>query len=211
VSVEIKLCGLRTPDAIAAAARHRATHIGLMFYKPSPRAIDFDLAQGLVVGAASTLVCVGVFVDPEDDLLETAIAAAKLQVVQLHGSESLDRVIDIRRRFGLPVWKAQGVRTSADVAGARHYETVADLLLFDAKSDGKLPGGTGIRFDWRLLEGLRLACPWGVSGGLDADTVAEAVRSLRPSLVDVSSGIEAAPGVKSIDKIAAFCQAARTA
>jgi phosphoribosylanthranilate isomerase len=157
---------------------------------------------------------VGVFVDPDDSLL--AAASPALTILQLHGAETPQRLAEIKARFGLPVWKALGVRTSADVAAARAFDAAADLLLFDAKppttaaSDDMLPGGMGLRFDWRLLGGQRWSVPWGLSGGLDASNVAGAIRELRPALVDVSSGVEDAPGKKSVARIEQFLKASRS-
>ena len=152
---------------------------------------------------------VGVLVDPTDDLIDTLIAAGGMQIVQLHGRETPERAASIRQRTGLEVWKVISVKTAADLATGSAYAGAADFLLYDAKTpDGAiLPGGMGLRFDWKLLADHRPPMPWGLSGGLDAENVAQAIRLTGAPLVDVSSGIESAPGVKDVDKIAAFCKA----
>jgi phosphoribosylanthranilate isomerase len=211
--ITIKICGLSTPDSVAAALTGGATHIGFVFFPKSPRNVTAELATGLSAGLPSRIGRVGVFVDPDDALLASVVGAGAINIIQLHGAETPHRIADVKARFGLPVWKAVGVRTSADLDAARAFEGEADLLLFDAKpptsaaSDTQLPGGMGLRFDWRLLEGRRWQCPWGLSGGLDASNVAAAIQTLRPALVDVSSGVEDAPGVKSVVKIEAFLKA----
>ena len=151
---------------------------------------------------------VAVLVDPDDMLVDQLIAAAGIQILQLHGAETPARVAQLRARTGLDVWKVISVKTAADLAAGQAYAGAADLLLYDAKTpDGALPGGMGHRFDWSLLAGHRAALPWGLAGGLNPDNVAEAIRSTGAPLVDVSSGVESAPGVKDVDKIAAFCKA----
>ncbi len=210
----VKICGLSTPDSVHAALVHGATHVGFVFVANSPRNVTIEQAAGLSVGVPQSVERVGVFVDPDDALLTAAVEARAISVIQLHGVETPGRLTALKQRFGLPVWKAVGVRTSADVYAARHFDGVADLLLFDAKpptaaaSEAQLPGGTGLRFDWRLLTGKRWHSAWGLSGGLDADNVAAAISDLGPALVDVSSGVEDAPGRKSVAKIEAFLKAA---
>jgi len=207
----IKICGLSTPASIAWAAAARASHVGFMFYPPSPRAVTLDQARGLRTAVPAGIAAVGVFVDPDDALLAAACDGLHLDAIQLHGHEPPGRVADVRRRFGVPVWKAVGVRTAADIAASAVHGEVADLVLYDARppaaGTAALPGGNGLRFDWHLLADQPPQRPWGLAGGLDADSVADAVRLLRPWVVDVSSGVEEAPGVKSQAKIAAFCQA----
>jgi phosphoribosylanthranilate isomerase len=215
---DAKICGLSTPEAVQAAIAGEASHIGFVFFPESPRNVSLDLAAGLAQRAPVRRV--GVFVDADDALLGAAIAAAGLHAVQLHGSETPERVAAVKRRFGVEVWRGLGVRTSADLDAARAFEGVADLLLFDAKPPmpqagsspaESLPGGNGVRFDWRLLEGRRWRTRWGLSGGLDASTVADAIRLTQAPLVDVSSGVEDAPGQKNAAKIRAFLAAARQA
>jgi phosphoribosylanthranilate isomerase len=217
--VQVKICGLTTHESLDAAVRFGASHVGLVFFDRSPRNITPEQALGLAAHVPMSVQRVGVFVDPDDALLDATAGASSLTGIQLHGAETLARIADLKARFGLPVWKAIGVRTSSDLDAARAYEAVADLLLFDAKppkpaasddmSKGCLPGGLGTRFDWRLLDERRWKIPWGLSGGLDASTVAIALRDLRPDLVDVSSGVEDAPGQKSVVKIEQFLKATR--
>jgi phosphoribosylanthranilate isomerase len=149
-------------------------------------------------------------VDPTDETLAELAQTGALTALQLHGKETPERAAAIRQRFGLPVWKAISVKTRADVEASKAYAGAADLLLFDAKTPegAALPGGMGVRFDWTLLRGAPLSMPWGLSGGLGVDNVAEAIWVTKAPLVDVSSGVESAPGIKSVDKITAFCNAA---
>ncbi len=206
--VDVKICGLSTRATVDAAVAAGASHVGFVFFAASPRHVSADAAAALGREIGAT-IRVGVFVDPDDDLLDRAAPA--LDAVQLHDTDPA-RVTAIRARLGLPVWRAVGVAGAGDIrdalAGGR-----GDRLLFDAKAPrgSALPGGNGVRFDWRLLAGIDVGGPWGLSGGLDAATVGEAVRTARPPLVDVSSGVEEAPGVKSVSKIKAFVAAARAA
>lgn len=205
----IKICGLSTPDTVGAAVRAGASHIGFVHFAKSPRHVDAAQIAALAAIAPAHMEKVGVVVDPTDDLLADLTGGGALTALQLHGKESPQRVAAIRQRFGLPVWKAISVKTRADIDAATAYVGAVDLLLFDAKTpDGAaLPGGMGMRFDWTLLRGLSIPMPWGLSGGLSADNAAEAVRITDAPLVDVSSGVESAPGIKSVDKIMAFCKA----
>ena len=207
----VKICGLSTTETVDAAVSAGATHIGFVFFAKSPRNIDPDHARALGNRVSRHVSRVGVFVDPADDLLDRAVAAS-LDILQLHGTASSRRAA-IAARYSLPVWSAAGVASRADVAAAVADSSGAELLLFDAKapSDATLPGGNGVSFDWRVLAGVAPGRAWGLSGGLDAGNVGEAVRGVRPALVDVSSGVEDAPGVKSAAKIKAFIEAVRTA
>ncbi len=204
----IKICGLSTPDTVGAAVRAGASHVGFVHFLKSPRHVDAERIQALAAAVPSHVERVAVLVDPDDPLLMTLKQTGALSAFQLHGKESPERVADVRAAFGLPVWKAIPVKTRADIDASRAYAGAADRLLFDAKTpDGTLPGGMGIRFDWSLLADAAIAAPWGLSGGLSIDNVAEALRITRAPLVDISSGVEDAPGVKSVDKIMAFCKA----
>ncbi|MGF7169110.1 phosphoribosylanthranilate isomerase [Sphingobium xanthum] len=207
--VAIKICGLTTIETIDAAVRAGASHVGLNYFPKSPRYLSPDRVGIIAPRIPAHVKRVGVLVDPDDNLLDALIVAGGLQVVQLHGQEAPGRVAAIRQRTGLEVWKAISVKTAADLAAGGAYAGAADLLLYDAKTpDGAaLPGGMGMRFDWSLLAGHRASGPWGLSGGLDPENVAEAIRITGAPLVDVSSGVESAPGVKDVDKIAAFCKA----
>ena len=204
----IKICGVSTPDTVGAAVRAGASHVGFVHFAKSPRHVEADQIKALA-DYVRTVERVGVLVDPSDEILGELMATGVLTALQLHGAESPQRVAAIRQQFGLPVWKAIPVKTRADIAAADRYAGAADMLLFDAKTpDGAaLPGGMGLRFDWTLLRGLNIATPWGLSGGLSPDNAAEAVRITGARLIDVSSGVESAPGIKSVDKIMAFCKA----
>ena len=206
----IKICGITAGDALDAAIAGRADHVGFVFYPPSPRNLSFDDARSLGRRAANHVGRVGLFVDPDDALLAQAVDAGALTAIQLHGGETPARSAQVRARFGLPVWKVLPVASTSDVARAAGYRDAADLILFDAKTPkGALPGGMGLKFDWALVASHRGPLPWGLAGGLTPDNVAEALRITGAPLVDTSSGVESAPGVKDSDKIAAFCRAAR--
>lgn len=204
---EIKICGITGAAALDAAIAARADHVGLVFFAPSPRNLAFSEAAALAGRVAGRAGKVGVFVDPSDDLLAQAIASAGLDALQLHKVGAARRAA-IRARFGLPVWAVVAVGTRADVE-ARVEQ--ADRVIFDARTpgDAALPGGMGLKFDWTLLAGVRLALPWGLAGGLNSVNVAEAIALTGAPLVDTSSGVETAPGVKDPALIDAFCSAAR--
>ncbi|MBO9575199.1 MAG: phosphoribosylanthranilate isomerase [Sphingobium sp.] len=207
--VGIKICGLSTPETLDAALKGRASHIGFNHFERSPRYVTPQRLAELAPRVPPAVVRVGVLVDPDDTLIDSVVAAGGLQVLQLHGKETPDRVAAVRARTGLKVWKVLSIKTATDLAAGQTYAGVADFLLYDAKTPegSALAGGMGLRFDWTLLAGHRAPLPWGLAGGLDPDNVAEAIRMTGASLVDVSSGVESAPGVKDVDKIAAFCKA----
>ena len=209
----VKICGLSTVETLAAALDVRADRVGFVFYPKSPRHVSIDQAVTLAAVARGRAAIVALTVDAEDDALEAIVAAIEPDMLQLHGRESPDRVAAIRARFGRPVIKAIGVSTAQDLATASDYAVVANELLFDAKppAGAKLPGGNGVAFDWRILAALDLDIPFMLSGGLTPDTVGEAVRITRAPAVDVSSGVESAPGIKQPELIAAFVAAARAA
>lgn len=192
-----------------AALAGGAAWLGFVFFPKSPRDVAPDVVAGLVQRVPDRIGRVGVFVDPDDALIAHAVAG-DLTALQLHGSESPERVAAVKARFGLEVWKAIPVRTRADLGGVARYRGAADRILYDAKppKGAELPGGMGMRFDWRLLEGFDHPLPWLLSGGLDAGNIAEAVAITGARALDVSSGVESAPGVKDVDKIAAFLQSA---
>lgn len=210
MTTRIKICGVKTPDALEAAIAARADYVGFNFFPPSPRYVSPREVAPLAERAGSRIVKVGVFVDPDDAFLAEHVGAGALDAIQLHGQETPQRAAQVASRFGLPVWKALPVSGEADVARARDYAGAAALILFDAKTPkGALPGGMGLRFDWSLLAGYRGPLEWGLAGGIGPGNVAEAIAETGAPLVDVSSGVESAPGVKDVDKIAAFCKAAR--
>ncbi len=211
-SPAIKICGIASPAALDAVIAARADYAGLVFFPPSPRNVTLADAAALGARAAGRIRRVGLFVDADDALLADAVAAASLDAIQLHGKEPPERAAQLRARFGLPVWKALSIASADDVARAAAYVGAVDLVLFDAKTPkGTLPGGMGLSFDWSLLSAWKAPCAWGLAGGLTADNVAEAVRRTGAPLVDASSGVESAPGVKDADKVAAFCAAVRSA
>jgi phosphoribosylanthranilate isomerase len=209
--VAVKICGLTDTAALDAAVEGGARYLGFVFYPPSPRALSIERATELARGAPADRIKVGVFVDPDDDLLDQTLAQVPLEALQLHGVESPERVRAIKARTGRAVIKALKVAEPEDLAQVAAYAAVADLLLFDAKpprEPGRLPGGNGLCFDWRLLRDLRLARPWLLSGGLSAGNLEAAVTLCRAPAVDVSSGVERRPGIKDPVKILEFLRLA---
>jgi phosphoribosylanthranilate isomerase len=211
MSLIVKICGLSTPATLDAALAAGSDMVGFVFFPASPRHVDLDTARILGRQAKGRAVKVALSVDADDALLANSIDALQPQILQLHGQESVSRIRDIKQKFGLPVMKALAVATKADLAALPGYAAVCDRILFDAKppKDATRPGGLGEPFDWHLLEGLNLALPFLVSGGLDASNVAEALRITRAGGVDISSGVESAPGIKDPDMIRDFIRAAR--
>ena len=207
----IKICGINSAAALDAAVSARAEFAGLVFFAPSPRNLSLNEAARLGAQAAGRIGKVGLFVDADDRTIAEAVEAAGLDALQLHGRETPVQVARLRARHGLPVWKALAVTQRDDLRGMADYSGAADLILFDAKTPegSALPGGQGLVFDWTLLGGYRGSLPWGLAGGLSPDNVGEALRITQAPLVDVSSGVESAPGVKDVDRIAAFCKAAQ--
>jgi phosphoribosylanthranilate isomerase len=206
----IKICGITTADTLDAAIAARADYVGFNFYPPSPRYLAQSKAPALAAQAAGRIVRVGLFVDAADEPIAEAVAAASLDALQLHGDETPERAARLRARFGLPVWKVIPVAGADDVRRAAAYREAADFILFDAKTPkGTLPGGMGLSFDWTLLGADKGALPWGLAGGLNPDNVAAAVAATGAPLVDTSSGVESATGIKDAARIAAFCTAAR--
>lgn len=207
--VTAKICGLSTPETLDAAIAGGASHVGLVFFAKSPRNVSPGLAGQLAARAGGRAKIVGLFVDPDYTAIERVRAEVPLDVIQLHGDETPADVARMRAAAGLEIWKAVAVRSATDLARAAEYRGAADRILYDAKPpDGAaLPGGNGLRFDWSLLERFRHPLPWALSGGLDAMNVGDAIARTGATLVDVSSGVERAPGVKDVDKIAAFLKA----
>lgn len=208
---QVKICGLTRPEHVAAAVDAGAGFVGFVFFPKSPRNIDADSAAMLAADVPPGVARVGLFVNPDDALLDAVLAKVPLDILQLHGSESPERVARIKARTGLPVMKAVGVADAADLEALWDYGLVADMLLVDAKppKDAALPGGNGLSFDWRLLVGRKWLKPWMLAGGLTPKNVAEAVRLTGARIVDVSSGVESAPGQKDAGLIRAFVAAAR--
>ncbi len=209
----IKICGLSSADTLLAALDAGADMVGLVFFERSPRFVGLDHARDLAAQARGRAKVVALSVDVDDGPLAAIIAKVAPDLLQLHGSESPERVAAIKRAFGVPVIKALGVAEAADFAKAREYEDVADWLLIDAKppKGATRPGGNGAPFDWRLARGFAPANPWLLSGGLEPAKVGEAIALSGARGVDVSSGVESGPGVKDTDKIKAFVAAARAA
>lgn len=209
--ITAKICGLSTPETLDAAIKGGASHVGFVFFPPSPRHLSRERAAQLAARVPDHVARVGVFVDPDNAQIESAIDAGRLNALQLHKTSPV-RVAEIKARTGLELWAAVAVKTRTDLDAARTYTSAADRILYDAKTpeSAALPGGMGVRFDWALLDGFRHPMPWALSGGLDPDNVAEAIRRTRATLVDVSSGVESAPGIKDETKIAAFLKAVAT-
>ena len=211
MTVKVKICGVRTPAILEAAVAAGADFVGLVFFAKSPRNLGLQEAAGLAQAARGRVGTVAVMVDPDDALIDQVAQRVRPDVLQLHGHESPERVAAIKARTKLPVIKAIPVATAADVADADAYAGVADQILFDAKAapDAAVPGGNGVPFDWRAL--VTALPPFGLSGGLNPDNIAEAVRLTGAYLVDVSSGVETAVGVKDAALITRFIQGARGA
>jgi phosphoribosylanthranilate isomerase len=207
----VKICGLKTPDALDAALEAGADMVGFVFFPPSPRNLGIEAARTLGERVKGRAKKVALSVDAPDAELDRVVEALKPDMLQLHGGETPERVAAVRSRFRLPVMKALPIEQKSDLAPIRLYEKVADWLLFDGRAprEATRPGGLGKTFDWTVLENLGLEVPFMLSGGLDASNVAEALRITRAPAVDVSSGVERAPGEKDPDKIRAFIRAAR--
>ncbi len=206
----IKICGINTAEALEAAVDAGAEYLGFVFHPSSPRAIDAETARYLTNKTPTTVMNIGLFVDPSPAEITKILECADLDMLQLHGNETPEQVQAIRSQCGLPVMKAIRVSSKADLEYVPAYEKVCDWLLFDTKSD-KAMGGSGESFDWNLLSGMFFLKPWMLAGGLNADNVTQALAALSPKAVDVSSGVEDAPGVKSPAKIKNFIETVRAA
>lgn len=207
----IKICGLRDAALLQAAVDAGAAYVGFVFFPKSPRNVSIEEAATLAQTVPPGVAKVALVVDADNALLDAITAKVPLDILQLHGHETPARVAEIRARYGLPVMKAVGVADASDLAALDQYAQVADQILVDAKppKDADLPGGNGLSFDWRLIAGRRWPVPWMLAGGLTPETVAEAIALTGATQVDVSSGVETAPGVKDAARIAAFCAAAQ--
>ena len=204
--VAVKICGLTESRGLRAAIEYGASHIGLNFFRRSPRFVSIEQAARLAEKVPRSVMSVGLFVDPTDAELTRVLDRVPLKMIQLHGQEPPARVREVKTRTGLPVMKVIGVSTARDVMGASEFDPVADLLLFDAKppAGATRPGGNAVAFDWTLMRNYRGPLRWGLAGGLSKDNVAEAIAASGARMVDVSSGVETRPGVKSPAKIRAF-------
>jgi phosphoribosylanthranilate isomerase len=213
MTVRVKICGLSTPEAMTAAVEGGASFVGLVFYPPSPRAVTPVEAASLAALVPEGIVKTGLLVDAGDATIEAILAEVPLDLLQLHGSETPARVAEVKARFGLPVMKVVKLRQQGDLEAVEPFLAVADRLLFDAKPPAEmkeaLPGGNALAFDWTLLAGTTWPLPWMLAGGLTPENVARAVAISGAPAVDVSSGVEDAPGQKNPQKISAFLAAAR--
>lgn len=209
--IRVKICGLSEARHVDVAAKAGAAYIGFVFFPKSPRHLSVDKAAQLAMAVPPGVAKVALTVDADDDTLDMLLDRVPLDMLQLHGKESAERVADLRARYGLPVMKAVGVASEEDLPALGEYGRVADQLLVDAKPprDAVLPGGNGLAFDWRLIAGRRWPVPWMLAGGLTPGNVGEAIRLTGARQVDVSSGVESAPGVKDPERIAAFVAAAQ--
>ncbi len=209
----VKICGLSTRETLDAALEAGADMVGFVFFPPSPRHLSLETASDLGNRVKRRAVKVALTVDADDATLGNIVEALRPDILQLHGHETVARLRDIKQTFGLPVMKAMAVATAADLAPVSGYAAVADRILFDARppKGATRPGGLGAAFDWHVLDNLDLELPFMVSGGLTADNAAEAIRVTRAGGVDVSSGVERAPGVKDVEMIYEFIRAARAA
>ena len=209
--IRVKICGLTRRADVVAAVVARAAYVGFVFFEKSPRHLTLSRAKTLALDVPAGLCKVALTVNASDDALEALLEEVPIDMLQLHGQESPERVSEIRARFGLPVMKALGVADEGDLAAIEGHARAADQLLIDAKppKDAHLPGGNGLAFDWRLIAGRRWSLPWMLAGGLTPENVAQAVRLTGARQIDVSTGVESAPGVKDAARIAAFVAAAQ--
>jgi phosphoribosylanthranilate isomerase len=205
--IHVKICGISTPATLDAAVSHGASHIGLVHYAPSPRHLALDQAAALRARLPSHVKAVLLLVNADPELTQEALRVVRPNIVQFHGNETPEWLRLVRQYAPVGIWKALGIRDSDTLRRSERFVGAADLLLFDAPAQG-LPGGTGTRFDWTLLTGHDHKLPWGLAGGLTVESVGEAIRATNAALVDVSSGVESAPGIKDVDRIAAFLKAA---
>jgi phosphoribosylanthranilate isomerase len=212
MTTRIKICGLRTPQDVATAVACGADDIGLVFFEKSPRHLTLDAAAELALTVPLGVRKVALTVNPTDEALDALLAHVPVDLLQLHGHESPDRVAEIRTRTGVPVMKAVGIGDAEDLEALDAYMAVCEEILVDAKppKTAVLPGGNGLTFDWRLLQGRSWSVPWMLAGGLRPSNVAEAIRLTGAPQVDVSSGVESSPGVKDADMIRDFCAAVRS-
>lgn len=210
---KVKICGITDRDAIDTCVAAKVAYVGFVFFPKSPRHLDLATAADLATAVPPGIAKVALTVNADDAALGSLLDQVPVDILQLHGSETPDRVIAVKTRFGLPVMKAVGIAGPEDLAALQTYARVADMLLVDAKppKNADLPGGNGLAFDWRLIAGRRWPIPWMLAGGLNPDTVADAVRLTGAAQIDVSSGVESAPGVKDPALIAQFAAAAAAA
>ena len=210
IMTKVKICGLTEPNSLTAAIEAGADFVGLVFYAPSPRHVEVEVAKYLASFIPDNVGIVGLFVNPEDDYLTQVLQDVPLTMIQLHGDETPARVTEIKEKFKLPVMKAIPIANADDLKNAALYEAVADWLLFDAKGEA-LPGGNGKAFDWAILKEYQGTKPWMLAGGVTPDNIEDALKITTPDALDVSSGVESAKGVKDSDKIRSFIFAVKQA
>lgn len=208
MQTQIKICGLSNVAAIDAAAEAGVTHIGLVHFEKSPRHVGLEQAAALRMRTPAHVKVVLLLVNAEPELTDKALQMVRPDIVQFHGNETPEWLNLVRQHTTAHIWKALGLKNRETLINADRYDDVVDMLLYDAPAQA-LPGGTGTRVDWSLLQQFDHRIPWGLAGGLSPDNVAEALRMTKAPLVDVSSGVESAPGIKDVDKIAQFCKAVR--
>jgi phosphoribosylanthranilate isomerase len=213
MTLDIKICGLKTEEAVDRAVALGATHIGFIFFAKSPRHIEPADAGRLADRVRGKVKIVSVSVDPDNDDLDEIVALMRPDILQLHGRETPDRLLTIKAVTGLPVWKALSIADADDLRRIDAYDGIANRFLLDAKPprNSELPGGNGVSFDWRLLSGLDASVDYMLSGGLNKDNVGEALSIARPTGIDTSSGVESSPGVKDLDMMDEFFKAVRLA
>ena len=209
MALDIKICGLKTDKALAAALAGGASHVGFIFFAKSPRYVEPAQARRLREAAIGKAKAVAVTVDAGDTLLDEVVETMQPDMLQLHGSETPERVAELKARYGLPVMKALAVSAAADLGQIKLFVGIADRFLFDAKppKGSELPGGNGVAFDWRILAGLDAGVDYMLSGGLNAANIGDALRLANPPAIDISSGVESAPGVKDPALIEQFFRA----
>ena len=214
MTIDVKICGLDRGEAVETAVTHGATYVGFVFYAPSPRNLTPEAAAPLIARVPENVTRVGLFVDPTDAEIRAVLELSALDLIQLHGSETPERVSEIKQLTSLPVMKAIKLAGPEDLANAADYYDVADRLLFDAKAPANmknaLPGGNALSFDWELLRDADISLPWMLAGGLDASNLAEAAATSGATTIDVCSGVESAPGVKALNRIEEFLNAAKS-
>jgi len=208
---KVKICGLKTPEVVDAAVQAGADMVGFMFFGPSPRNLDISVAGPLMERVPDEVLRVAVTVDAPDELLADIAGNTTAQLIQLHGTESPERVREIKARFGLLAMKVLPISEASDLAAVADYEGAADKLMFDTKApkSATRPGGNAVPFDWNILANFKSSTPWVLAGGLTSENVGEAIRISGAETVDVSSNVEDAPGVKNADKIRAFIAAVK--
>lgn len=211
--MQVKICGLSTPESVDTAVNAGAHYLGFVFFPKSPRHVGYAHVAQLVKSVPNHVTTIALTVNADNAMLDALLSDVSINCLQLHGAETPARVAEVKARYGLPIIKAVGVADATDLAQLEKYAQVCDQLLVDAKPPKgyDLPGGNGLAFDWRLIVDREWSVPWLLAGGLTPDNVAEAVRLTGATQVDVSSGVESAPGVKDLDKIAAFIRAAKGA